>query len=136
VSRAVVRDNLRAGISLALIRIGQVEMKIAADTPATETEFFRRAVMLDTKVGTVEKDDPAGEHGWACPWARPPRVLTARDMSAEGCGATVLDRRHHLELLEADMAAENIRDLQWSLLAIGLFLPFCCRFWRPSFERR
>jgi short-subunit dehydrogenase len=26
---------------------------------ATETEFFRRAYMLDTKVGTEEKDDPA-----------------------------------------------------------------------------
>ena len=26
---------------------------------ATETEFFRRADMLDTKVGTSEKDDAA-----------------------------------------------------------------------------
>jgi short-subunit dehydrogenase len=26
---------------------------------ATETEFFRRADMMDTKVGTEEKDDPA-----------------------------------------------------------------------------
>ena len=26
---------------------------------ATETEFFERADMLDTKVGTAEKDDPA-----------------------------------------------------------------------------
>ena len=26
---------------------------------ATETEFFRRADMLDTKVGTDKKDDPA-----------------------------------------------------------------------------
>jgi uncharacterized protein len=26
---------------------------------ATDTEFFRRADMLDTKVGTDEKDDPA-----------------------------------------------------------------------------
>ena len=26
---------------------------------ATETEFFRRADMLDTKVGTADKDDPA-----------------------------------------------------------------------------
>jgi len=26
---------------------------------ATETEFFARADMLDTKVGTEEKDDPA-----------------------------------------------------------------------------
>jgi hypothetical protein len=51
-------------------------------------------------------------------------VLAARDMAAERCRAAVLDRRHHLELLEADMAgiglapcrsmvAENIRDLQY-----------------------
>src|SRR5712692_5691886 len=51
------------------------------------------------------------------------RVLAARDMPAERCRAAVLDRRHHLELLEADMAgigltpcrpmaAEDIRDLQ------------------------
>jgi hypothetical protein len=50
-------------------------------------------------------------------------VLAACDMAAERCRATVLDRRHHLELAEADMAgiglapwrsmaAENIRDLQ------------------------
>ena len=50
-------------------------------------------------------------------------VLAARDMPAEGCRAAVLDRRHHLELAEADMAgvgftprrsmaAEDIRNLQ------------------------
>ena len=50
-------------------------------------------------------------------------VLAARDMTAERCCAAVLDRRHHLDLLEADMAgigltpcrsmaAEDIRDLQ------------------------
>jgi hypothetical protein len=26
---------------------------------ATETEFFRQAEMMDTAVGTAEKDDPA-----------------------------------------------------------------------------
>jgi uncharacterized protein len=33
---------------------------------ATETEFFERADMLDTKVGTMEKDDPAkvARDGW------------------------------------------------------------------------
>ena len=50
-------------------------------------------------------------------------VLAACDMAAELCRAAVLDRRHHLELLKADMAgigltpcrsmaAEDIRDLQ------------------------
>ena len=50
-------------------------------------------------------------------------VLAARDMAAESCRAAVLDCRHHLELVEADMAgigsapcrsmvAEDIRDLQ------------------------
>src|SRR5260370_28492007 len=50
-------------------------------------------------------------------------VLAACDMAAERCRAAVLDRRHHLELAEADMAgvgsaprramaAEDIRNLQ------------------------
>jgi hypothetical protein len=50
-------------------------------------------------------------------------VLAARDMAAEGCRAAVLDRRHHLQLLKADMAgvgsapcramvAEDTRNLQ------------------------
>jgi len=50
-------------------------------------------------------------------------ALAARDMAAECGRAAVLDRRHHLELAEADMAgigltpcrsmaAEDIRDLQ------------------------
>lgn len=37
------------------------EVSITSLMPGpTETEFFRRAGMLDTKVGTSEKDDPAG----------------------------------------------------------------------------
>jgi hypothetical protein len=50
-------------------------------------------------------------------------ILAARDMAAEGCRAAVLDCRHHLQLLKADMAgmgsapcrtmvAEDICDLQ------------------------
>src|SRR5215471_13710758 len=50
-------------------------------------------------------------------------VLAARDMTAERCRAAVLDRRHHLEWAEADMAgigltpcrsmvAEDIRNFQ------------------------
>src|ERR1700680_1623287 len=50
-------------------------------------------------------------------------VPTACDMTPERCRAAALDRRHHLELAEADMAgigltpcrsvvAEDIRDLQ------------------------
>ena len=54
-------------------------------------------------------------------------VLAARDVPAERCRAAVLNRRHHLELAEADMAgvglaprrsmaAEDIRNLQpWTL---------------------
>jgi hypothetical protein len=67
-------------------------------------------------------------------------VLAARDMPAERCRAAVLDRRHHLELAEADMAgvgqaprrsmaAENIRNLQpWTLQqrpALGGRLGLC-----------
>ena len=33
---------------------------------ATETEFFKRADMMDTKVGTTEKDD-AAEVADSCP---------------------------------------------------------------------
>ncbi len=50
-------------------------------------------------------------------------VFAGRDMAAKGCRAAGLDRRHCLELAEADMAgvgltpsrpvvAEDIRDLQ------------------------
>src|SRR2546423_15714883 len=50
-------------------------------------------------------------------------LLAARDMTAERRRAAVLDRRHHLQLAEADMAgigpaprravaAEDVRDLQ------------------------
>jgi hypothetical protein len=50
-------------------------------------------------------------------------VLAARDMAAERRGAAALDRRHDLELVEADVAgvglppcravvAEDLRDLQ------------------------
>ena len=50
-------------------------------------------------------------------------LLAARDMTVERRRAAVLDRRHHLQLAEADMAgigpaprravaAEDVRDLQ------------------------
>src|SRR5258707_15218012 len=60
-------------------------------------------------------------------------VLAARHMAAERCRAAVLDRRHHLELAEADMAgigltpcrsmvAEDIRDLQrWTGQDVGRY---------------
>ena len=52
-----------------------------------------------------------------------PAVLTALDMAAEGCGAAGLDRRHNLELAEADVtgmgrpesgpvSAEDVGDLE------------------------
>src|ERR1700730_821923 len=78
-------------------------------------------------------------------------VLAARDMAAERCRAAVLDRRHRLELAEADMAgvgftprrsmaAEDIRDLQvWTCQerralsgrrGVGLlFAPLRCAVW-------
>ena len=50
-------------------------------------------------------------------------ILTGLDMAAEGCGAAGLDRRHHLELAETEMAGmgrtpggamtmEDVGDLQ------------------------
>ena len=89
-------------------------------------------------------------------------VLAARDMPAERCRAAVLDRRHHLELAEADMAgvglaprrsmaAEDIRNLQpWTYqqccalgrrLGLGLLLGLVLDVvllrpqWREAVER-
>src|SRR5215831_3239071 len=89
-------------------------------------------------------------------------VLAARDMPAERCRAAVLDRRHHLELAEADMAgvglaprrsmaAEDIRNLQpWTCqqrralggrLGLGLLLDLVLDLvllgpqWREAVER-
>jgi uncharacterized protein len=62
---------------------------------ATETEFFRRADMLDTKVGVEEKDDPAkvakdgfkammdGDAGVVSGWHNKMQVAAAHVMSAE-----------------------------------------------------
>jgi short-subunit dehydrogenase len=62
---------------------------------ATETEFFRRADMLDTKVGTDKKDDPAdvakngfeamieGEGGVVSGWQNKLQVAAAHVMPAE-----------------------------------------------------
>jgi uncharacterized protein len=62
---------------------------------ATETEFFRRAGMLDTKVGTAEKDDPAdvaadgfkammsGEGGVVSGWQAKIEAAVAHMMPAE-----------------------------------------------------
>ena len=45
-----LRDELKdTGVTVSCLMPG-----------ATETEFFKRAGMMDTKVGTDEKDDPAG----------------------------------------------------------------------------
>src|SRR5262249_8061667 len=49
--------------------------------------------------GSAHKTGVVGDPGMAALV-----VLAARDMPAERCGAAVLDRRHHLELAEADMA--------------------------------
>ena len=66
-------------------------------------------------------------------------VLAACDMAAEGCRAAALDGAHHLELVEADVAAvgvtprgpvvaEDVRDLQsWTghggAVYVGASLP-------------
>jgi short-subunit dehydrogenase len=62
---------------------------------ATETEFFRRADMLDTKVGTADKDDPAdvakngfeammkGEGGVVSGWQNKLQASAAHVMPAE-----------------------------------------------------
>lgn len=37
-----------------------------------------------------------------------PAVLTCLDMAAKGCGAAVLDRRHHLELVQTQMPGMGV----------------------------
>jgi short-subunit dehydrogenase len=62
---------------------------------ATETEFFRRADMLDTKVGSADKDDPAavaknglkammaGEGGVVSGWQNKLQAAAAHIIPAE-----------------------------------------------------
>jgi short-subunit dehydrogenase len=62
---------------------------------ATETEFFRRAAMLDTKVGTAKKDDAsevaangfnammAGEAGVVSGWQNKLQAAASHVMPAE-----------------------------------------------------
>ena len=47
-SSFALRSGLKGGVTVTCLMPG-----------ATETDFFERAVMLDTKVGTQNKDDPA-----------------------------------------------------------------------------
>ena len=81
------------------------------------------------------------------------RVLAARDMPAERRRAAALDRAHHLQLIEAHMAAvglapsatmvaEDVRDLQsWSshdrrrYCAGGSSVSGFARLWRCAFRR-
>jgi len=81
------------------------------------------------------------------------RVLAARDVPAERCRATTLDRTHDLQLIEAHMAAvglapsgtmiaEDIRDLQsWSshnrrrYSAGGSSVLRLTRLWRRALKR-
>src|SRR3954453_4313246 len=80
-------------------------------------------------------------------------VLATRDMPAERCRATALDRAHHLQLVEAHMAtvglapsrtvvAEDVRDLQsWSshnrgrYCAGGSSVSRFERLWRRALRR-
>src|SRR5262249_29845231 len=81
------------------------------------------------------------------------RILAARDVPAECCRATALDRPHDLQLIEAHMAAvglapsvtviaEDVRDLQsWSshnrrrYCACGSLVFRFARLWRRGLSR-
>ena len=54
---------------------------------ATETEFFRRADMLDTKVGAAKKDDPAKD-GFKAMMAGEGGVVSGWQSRVGGCGST------------------------------------------------
>jgi uncharacterized protein len=84
-SRPLSREELKdTGVTVTCLMPG-----------ATETKFFRRADMLDTKVGTAEKDDPAdvakngfkammsGEGGVVSGWQNKLQAAAAHVIPAE-----------------------------------------------------
>jgi hypothetical protein len=79
----------------------------------SKTRSARRQLPI---TGSAHKAAVVGDRGVGT-------ILAARDVSAEGCRAAVLDGAHHLELEQADVTAvgmtprgpvvaENVRDLQ------------------------
>jgi len=70
-------DNLTDGLRNELKDSKGVTLTTLMPGP-TETEFFARSDMLDTHVGTSEKDDPAkvAKDGWAALQAGKPHVVS------------------------------------------------------------
>jgi hypothetical protein len=94
---------------------------------ATETEFFRRADMLDTKVGTVKKDDPAdvAEHGFKAMVAGEDGVVSGWQNKLEAAAAHVIPSER-LAKKHSEMAApghgEKVAPTT-TQLPIGTLLP-------------
>ena len=54
------KPQKQAGMEVAAVELAPFGIRVNLVTPgATDTEFFDRAGMMDTKVGQQEKDDPA-----------------------------------------------------------------------------
>jgi uncharacterized protein len=77
---------------------------------ATETEFFRRAEMMDTSVGTVEKDDPAevAKAGFKAMMSGEGDIVTGLKNKIQSAAANVLPAgmlaRQHRKMAEPGSA--------------------------------
>ena len=88
-------DRVKTATFMGTDRPHVLRQRFTAAAGATETEFFRRADMLDTKVGTDKKDDPAavakdgfkammsGEGGVVSGWQNRLEAAAAHVISSE-----------------------------------------------------
>ena len=88
-------DRVKTATFMGTDRPHVLRQAFTAAAGATETEFFRRADMLDTKVGTDKKDDPAavakdgfkammsGEGGVVSGWQNRLEAAAAHVISSE-----------------------------------------------------
>ena len=80
---------------------------------ATETEFFDRADMLDTKVGSDEKDDPAkvAKDGWDALMAGKVHIVSGWKNKLQAAAAHVTPAsilaEQHRKMAEPGTAEEN-----------------------------
>jgi len=80
---------------------------------ATETEFFRRAEMLDTKVGSAEKDDAAmvAESGYKAMLAGESDIVTGFKNKVQSAVANITTNemlaRQHRKMAEPGTAGDN-----------------------------
>jgi hypothetical protein len=71
---------------------------------ATDTEFFKRAEMMDTDVGTTEKDDPAevAKNGFEAMINGEGDIVSGFKNKVQSAAANVLPARHFGEPASRD----------------------------------